>query len=500
MKRTGFKNVLRWQGLVALVVLISVLSPVFYAFAEAPTQYSEVDSAVGDDGLGQSFQHHSFYGEGRLWAFWADNSSYQIVYSSSTDGQTWETPVAVKQYSCNYSTCGKNGSTFDLWYNASNSRLDMAVANHSVNTNIEYSSGVPYANGSIGGLDTWEAAVPGYTDLLYIAPVICVNSSNNPAIAYTVFNTTAGAFDCNVSVSTASDGTWTASTADSPIGNWSQSETNVIWGSVIPVEGGNYSLQYSYESGAVWQLAQDYIGYNDGSGLYDIWGPYDVASQPIYEPLKYDSLHVQTVNNSDNVFMIWAGSKADGTGVLNFNQHGATATNWSDEETVQVGNWTPAITLRNFAHDIELSAINDSTAEAFWWNEYDWNTHTWGTALTQGITDPVDYLRIMAYYDYGDTDGNPIGALYVGTDIATDADLIDVCYGCAEDQAPADTPYDGTELLQVILPVLTAIMALIIILKQMATFGMKEMIMAVMLSGIAGGIAFMIVKAICDNL
>lgn len=58
----------------------------------------------------------------------------------------------------------------------------------------------------------------------------------------------------------------------------------------------------------------------------------------------------------------------------------------------------------------------------------------------------------------------------------------------------------GTLLLQTILPLLVAIMVLIIVMRQVQSAGAREVIMAITLSALSGGIAFLIVKAICEAL
>ena len=487
-----------------LTLLLCLLVPMGVAFAETPTQISVVKTSVGtDEALGQSFQHHSFYAEGRLWVFYMqDSPSYRIVYTSSEDGITWETAVAVIEYECTYGEgCSKNGSMFDLWYDYTDKTIDFCVVNTSDEEKpIYYRRGVPDSTGTVTWNGTWQIAVAGEAGNRFWTPVIAVNTSNNPAIAYTVTDGTN--FNVNLSVSSTANGSWT-STTDSPIGNCSNSSYMTAWGSIIPVTNGNFSLTYAYgtNTSTLWTYAQTYAGLLSGN-----WTYYDRESFVSIEntlgftnALYYDTVNASTATYDDDVFMVYT----DNASNILFNYRNAStgATVWNNEETVAEGSYYPALSLRNSSNDMVLSALKIPTVlpEALYSADFDFATLTWGT-VTQ--TYDGDYstssdVKIMASYRYG----SPLSTQWTDYDIALEASLISGCYGCDATETPASTiPASVTTMAWVVILVFGALICILLL-----GYGAYETMQGrakyeLMKIGMVGFITFVIAAIIVENL
>ena len=494
--RKGRMGKFAWFGIL-MILLMALLLPMTVVLAETPTQVSVVKTGVGtDEALGQSYQHHSFYAEGRLWVFYMQDSLYRIVYTSSEDGITWESATGVIDYECTFGDgCSKNGSMFDLWYDYDDGNIDFCVVNTSdENKPIYYRRGVPSSDGSITWNGTWQIAVPGEAGNRFWTPVIAVNTSNNPAIAYTVTDGTN--FNVNMSASTTANGSWTSST-DSPIGNISNSSYMTAWGSIIPVTNGNFSLFYAYgtNTSTLWTYAQTYSGLYSGNWTYYDRANVSSADLGFTNALYYDTVAATTANNSDDVFMVYTDNVSD----ILFNWRDANASTWDNEVTVDTGTYYPTLALRNASKDMVLSALKIPTIlpEALYSADFDFATMTWGTVtqVYDGDYSTSSDTKIMSSYRYG----SPLSTQWTDYDIALTASLISGCYGCDATITPTTTD-PGTTVMQIIIPLLIAITVVIIALKGIGEVNTVNAIVILMTAALIGTITFFIIKQLVLGL
>jgi hypothetical protein len=488
--KKGRMGKIAWFGMIT-VLLMALLLPMTVVLAETPTQVSVVKTSVGtDEALGQSYQHHSFYAEGRLWIFYMqDSPSYRIVYTSSADGITWKSAAAVIEYECTYGDgCSKNGSMFDLWYDYTDGNIDFCVVNTSDEDKpIYYRRGVPVSDGTITWNGTWQIAVAGEAGNRFWTPVIAVNTSNNPAIAYTV--TDGSNFNVNLSVSSTANGSWT-STTDSPIGNCSNSSDHTLWGSIIPVTNGNFSLTYlTGPTTDSLTLSHVYAGVLDGNWSYydrDFVSATDFAFANSY---YYDTVHAATTNNSDDVFIVYTDDGADI--LFNWRDNGSA---WDHEVTVDTGTYYPSLALRNASKDMVLSALKINTVlpEALYSADFDFATLTWGTVtkVYDGDYDVSSDTKIMSSYQ----NGSPLSTQWTDYDIALTASLISGCYGCDATVTPAASTDPGTTVMQIIIPLLVAITVVVLALKGIGEVNTVNAIVILMVATLIGTITFFIIK------
>ncbi len=502
--RKGRIGKLAWFGMIT-VLLMTLLLPVTVVLAETPTQVSVVSTNVGtDEALGQPFQHHSFYAEGRLWIFYMQNSPYRIVYTSSEDGVTWESAVGVIDYACTFETgCSKNGSMYDLWYDYEDGNLDMCVVNVSdENKPIYYRRGIPASDGTITWSGTWQVAVTGEAGNRFWTPVIAVNTSNNPAIAYTVTDGTN--FNVNLSVSSTANGTWT-STTDSPIGNVSNSSSMTAWGSIIPVTNGNFSLFYTYgtDTDATWKYAQTYTGVSG-----DNWTYYDRADvSPITfsfsNGIYYDTVNASTETFDDDVFMVFTDDASNI--VFNWRNQSEGETVWGYPGGVlATGTYYPTLSLRNSSNDMVLSALGvpDALPVALYSADFIFDTLTWDT-VTQtydGDYSTSNDVKIMSSYRHE----SPLSVQWTDYNVALEASLISGCYGC--DATVPETPAmpastdPGTTVIQTIIPLLVAISVVVLALKGIGEVNSVSAIVILMIATLIGVITFFVIKQLVLGL
>jgi len=148
------------------VLLLIILGSMVASSVEAVTSQKLTDSYTLDpaEATTQEYQRKTFYGAGRFWAFY--NDGYQIVYRSSTDGTTWDSPIAVTRMGVATTTTPMNvtfGQCFSLFYNGT--VLAYATgATHSAEIyggtpGGYYRMGTPQTDGSI----TWASTEKEYT-------------------------------------------------------------------------------------------------------------------------------------------------------------------------------------------------------------------------------------------------------------------------------------------------------------------------------------------------
>jgi hypothetical protein len=108
----------------------------------------------------------SFYAVGRFWVFWIDEPN--VVFSSSLDGSSWETPTILRECSDPY--------CFNLFFDGT--YVHYAVI---VGTNIYYRRGLPKSDGTIA----WDDEQLAYASTERLSEVtITVDSNGYPWIGW----------------------------------------------------------------------------------------------------------------------------------------------------------------------------------------------------------------------------------------------------------------------------------------------------------------------------
>jgi hypothetical protein len=162
-------------------------------------------------------QKCSFYPNGRFWVFWYDGTN--IVFSSSSDGQTWENPTAVRTMSSYI------GFDLDIYGNY----IHYVATDYLEGENIiHYRKGLLNSDGTI----TWLSDEETFAVVPSPYPLICVDSNGDPWIGWFDDN---GQYVVGPRIqllddfedgdlegwTTGGDANWTATTDSAHSGNWS---------------------------------------------------------------------------------------------------------------------------------------------------------------------------------------------------------------------------------------------------------------------------------------
>lgn len=147
-----------------------------------------------------NYMRKDFYARGRFWKFYSDGTN--MVYRTSTDGETWSAPTIVR-------ACTK-GWSFSIWFDGTYLHYAYSVVRYDP---LYYRRGEPEVGGTIG----WSAAeqpVPIDFDNVYSPPTVCVDSDGYAWIGYMEY--TGSDFFPYVIRSGNNDGTWGATPAGFP--------------------------------------------------------------------------------------------------------------------------------------------------------------------------------------------------------------------------------------------------------------------------------------------
>jgi hypothetical protein len=156
-------------ALLGILVTVSVVAP------------SVVDDNISSSATMMPNQPKEFYAAGRHWVFYADyvaEYNMNAVFTSSTDGTTWETPTVLDRVQNGWDISVLFDGTYV--YYAINSYLDVEPFPI---LPLVYRMGVPEENGEI----TWladEQTVCAATDNYPSDPTIAVDSSGHVWVAY----------------------------------------------------------------------------------------------------------------------------------------------------------------------------------------------------------------------------------------------------------------------------------------------------------------------------
>lgn len=432
------------KGLMAIVLLLAVLLPMGLVYAETPLGNSTVAEGTSFDGLGMTYQRHSFYALDREWVFYVNSSSGFIEYRSSTDNENWGGARQVLPHTCDrpYGYCSWNGSDFSIWYNKPSGLVAMAVIPvGGLNYDIMYTYGQPYSNGSIvwGNLST---AVDGDADLEYFAPSICVDTGGYPYIAYMAQNLSAGSMESWLTTSIqAMNMDWLTFIT---VGNFTASANNVMYPSVIPITAGNISLMYIADTGILGdlQLIQQYV-----NGWTMALQPFSVVNSPLNpidlnNAMYHSEVSINTSLNPDDIFVVWAENES-GTNRMMFNRYGNPGENWLDGQELATYLNPSAISIRDTTGNVTVTAVNGVSLTAIMSSDGASPNYVM-TPLTDVMNTSMTWYGMMASYQ----NGSPLGFLYLDNGMPFDLNLGE--YGEESDVIPPSVSGAISTMLQIV--------------------------------------------------
>lgn len=422
------------KGLLVLFLIMCMVLPVTIAYAETPTDTGVVNT---DEGyvLGDTYQRHSWYSDGRHWVFWTNTSA--IVYTSSTDLDTWETPTVFTSHSCDQipeACC--NASDFSLWYNVGLDRVDVAYLNVSgENHAMYYRRGRPESDGTIAW-NNIQVAVNASGNYTYSHPSICDNTLNYPFIAYMLYDSNSSTYTGFVSTSTTNDSTWGFATNSSAnIWNWTAALNGIYYPSVIPVTNGNVSVQYPLDAGSM-IMGQNYAKYDVATDIWTAGGaqyPLPVTSTLDTNKIWYHSeVADASVNNSDDVYMVCRANDSVLGGILLYDRYGDPASAWVSDDALEDDVMIATLSVRDDSGNLVLTAVNTSNLATIYSADYTNSSRTWSTITAVDATN-MQGSYIMSNYRHG----TPLGYLWLDNGVPFDLDY--GCYECSVQDEIIDT-------------------------------------------------------------
>jgi len=164
-------------------------------------------------------QTMSFYSNSRYWVFYTNETN--LLYISSTDGDTWTNKTSIYGNEGNLTSNGK----MSFFYNQDDDLLHVVYAEVQAGYNVTYRAGYPQTNGSITWLSAWHNVTTFGS--LFGEPTIVCDSEGYPFV--TLSHHTDSLYGrVYVFKSSTKNGTWTT--------DWYFSDINY----------GNFSDQYHY--------------------------------------------------------------------------------------------------------------------------------------------------------------------------------------------------------------------------------------------------------------
>ena len=498
--KKGMMRKVAWS-LMLVVMLAVLLVPALTVMAESFGTNSTVLVDAGYT-IGDTYQRHSFNAVGYDWVFYATDDA--IYYTCAADAETWAVPTKFDDYLCDMTPedcC--NGSSFSLWYDTALNYVDVAWMNVTgENEPIYYRMGRPQSNGTI----TWYpsfVAVEAVADLTYSHPSICDNTLDYPFIAYMVYNSSSSGYSGSVSADTENTGHWTSATNSTINSETSLNiSLDVLYPSVVPVNGGNVSIQVVFDSGADYLLAQNYLQYNVSE---DQWYYPETAQFPLpastsidVADLPYHSevVWLGNISEPDCVYMIATANDTLLGKILWYDKSGTALAPWTDDAALDTGYYVGALGIRNALGDMSVTAI-EMTQKTHLYNwEYDMTAGSWSSANAIDGVDATSSAGAETDYDNAGTDY--LGALYYDNTVAFVPDMEYGCYGCSS-PSPASTD-PGTTVMQIIIPLLVAITVLLLGLKGIGEVNTINAIIILMVATIIGVITFFVIKTLVLGL
>jgi len=456
-----------FRGLIAVFVIAMLLLPVGVAIAEDFGRNSTVLEDAGEV-IGDTYQRHSFIAEGLHWVFYANDS--QILYTSSADATTWDTPIKFDDYTCNVSPIEGccNGSSFALWYDLAENYVDVAWMNITgVGEAIYYIRGTPVSDGTI----TWgmgQEAVAADVNLSISHPSICDNTLDYPFIAYMVYNHVTSNYSATLATSSVNGSLWTSET-NSSINSESSLNMSirVFYPSVVPVSDGNVSIMVAFYNGANYMLAQNYLDYDIATDTWDYpltaQFPLPATSYLDEDDIMYHSEVAWSGNVSipDDVYAIATINDSLFGKVLWFDRYGDAGDEWNEDNMLDLGYYVGSIGIRNALGDMTVTAVEQTQKTQLYSADYDITANTWsgltaidGIDATSGIQTEMDYDNAGTSY---------LGALYYDKMVAFIPDLEYGCYGCPAVVTPSTIPASVTTMAWVVILVFGALICLVLL-------------------------------------
>jgi len=128
---------------------------------------SLISTVSATSAIRESCQRKSFYGSGRYWVFYSTGTN--LVYRTSTDGETWTSETTVR--------ASANGYYFSIWYNGT----AVSYVHATGLSNIVYRCGTTQTDGTISWLTSEQTITSGAK---VGTPTISIDSSGYPWVGY----------------------------------------------------------------------------------------------------------------------------------------------------------------------------------------------------------------------------------------------------------------------------------------------------------------------------
>jgi hypothetical protein len=368
------------------ILFLSILLVGLLAVLQIEEVYpSVVGTGTSDSATYHPFQRKSFYANGRFWVFYSDGTN--MVYRTSTDGQTWSSATTVRSADCGY--------RFSVWFDGT--YLHYAYASL---TSIYYRRGTPNSDGTITWSASEQTVSTTYNRVYY--PMVSVDSSGYVWIGYQD-NDGSNCYPYVIK-SGNNDGTWGTTPSGFPYRLSTTSSSSWVV-SVIPLTSGKMLAVYTYDGATV--KAKAWNG--------TAWGT-EVSTTSV---IQYGIYH-SAVAQGDDVHLTFL--KYSSYDILYVKYTYAT-NSFGSETTLQAyttDSSPPLISIDTSTNDLYVFAATETTGSPSGWTadhiyyiKYTASSGTWGT-WTDWIDETTETLCWSdAFTIFYQAYGNYIGLEYM---------------------------------------------------------------------------------------
>jgi hypothetical protein len=330
-------------GFLLTLILVVLLGGAFYFFILAPEgpptpeetpapspptptpDPSIVGTSTTASATEEPTQRKAFFANERYWVFYSDGTNF--VYSSSIDGETWDTPTTIRPATAGYRCSIFFNGTY-VYY---------AVSQPTLGTALVFRQGAPNSTGGITWLADEQIAVAGETGIMYRDPMIAVDSEGYALIGYKRYNNTDGTTYPWITKSGDNNGTWGRTPSPFPY-QLNSTYSAASWNyAIAPLTDRKFYVTYGHSK------ARMYGRLYDGTNMGDME---TVTSSKVGQTWSHS-----TVNQGDHVHMVF--KKAFTHELIYINR--TYGSGWGSEEEIQSATATdvsPVLSIDKSTNDL----------------------------------------------------------------------------------------------------------------------------------------------------
>jgi len=326
-------------------------------------------------------QRKTFYANGRFWVFYFNGTLYTPpVYSSSTDGVSWTSPLTLTSQHCTA------GWTFSIAFDGT--YLHYVFSIETQGNPLYYRKGIPNANGTITWLTAEQNITVAESNTRHLWPSIAIDSEGRPWIAYARLNSTEKSRYAYVTTTSTSNGTWiTRAGFPHQLSSTNYTGINVM---ILPLT--NQKMLAIISCGG-WQI-ESYL-WNGSSWSEKQTTTSAITSDGIIE------CGLSAVNQGDDVHLVFI---KDSTHDLVYTKYSYASNSWGPETIVQPtvnSETSPVLSIDSATNMLYCFWAGAPTADCIYYKVY--NGAAW--SFVEGSNPWIIERNLAGYYRYDGLSG-----------------------------------------------------------------------------------------------